>query len=48
MPGSQVELQRLVFDENAVKPVALIDEPETFTAPLFPGLTLASAEILRR
>lgn len=42
------QIQRFVFAENTAKPVALIDEPETFTSPLFPGLTLATAEIFRR
>lgn len=42
------QIQRFVFAENLVKPVALIDEPETFTTPLFPGLNLATAEIFRR
>ena len=42
------QIQRFVFAENAAKPVALIDEPETFISPLFPGLTLATAEIFRR
>lgn len=42
------QIQRFVFSENSAKPVALIDEPETFTTPLFPGLTLATAEIFRR
>jgi len=42
------QLQRFVFAENSAKPVALIDEPETFTSPLFPGLEIDSAEIFRR
>lgn len=42
------QIQRFVFAENAAKPVALIDEPETFTSPLFPGLTLATTDIFRR
>lgn len=42
------QIQRFVFAENAAKPVALISEPETFTSPLFPGLTLATADIFRR
>lgn len=42
------QLQRFVFAENTSKPVALIDEPETFFSPLFPGLTIASADIFRR
>jgi len=42
------QIQRFIFAENTTKPVALIDEPETFTSPLFPGLTLATADIFRR
>ena len=42
------QIQRFVFAENATKPIALIDEPETFASPLFPGLTLATADIFRR
>lgn len=42
------QIQRFVFAEHAAKPVALIDEPETFASPLFPGLTLATSEIFRR
>jgi len=42
------QIQRFVFAENQAKPVALIDEPETFTSPMFPDLTLLTAEIFRR
>lgn len=42
------QLQRFVFNESAAKPIALIDEPESFTSPLFPGLTLAIAQIFQR
>jgi len=42
------QIQRFVFAENFAKPIALIDEPETFASPLFPELTLATAEIFRR
>lgn len=42
------QIQRFVFAENRTKPVSLVDEPETFTSPLFPGLVLATAEIFRR
>jgi Uma2 family endonuclease len=42
------QIQRFVFAENAAKPVALVDEPETFSSPLFPELTLATADIFRR
>lgn len=41
------QIQRFVFAENLAKPVALIDEPESFASPLFPGLTLATADIFR-
>ncbi len=41
------QLQRFVFAENPAKPVELIDEPETFSSPLFPGLTLDTTEIFR-
>jgi hypothetical protein len=46
-PASR-QIQRFVFAENAAKPVALIDEPESFSSPRFPGLTLASAKLFRR
>lgn len=42
------QIQRFVFAENAAKPVALIDEPETFSSPLFPGLVVGTADIFRR
>lgn len=42
------QIQRFVFAESAAKPVELIDEPETFTSPLFPGLVLSTADIFRR
>jgi Uma2 family endonuclease len=42
------QIQRFVFGENATKPVALIDEPESFASPLFPELKIASAELFRR
>lgn len=42
------QIQRFVFAQNVAKPIALIDEPETFESPLFPGLTLATSEIFRR
>jgi len=42
------QLQRFVFAENRAKPVALIDDPETFSSPLFPELVIATAEIFRR
>lgn len=41
------QIQRFVFAENRNKPVALIDEPETFTTALLPGLILATSEIFR-
>ncbi len=42
------QIQRFVFAENASKPVALIDEPETFSSPLFPELVIDTKEIFRR
>ena len=42
------QIQRFVFAESMNKPVALIDEPESFSSPLFPGLVLATPEIFRR
>ena len=42
------QIQRFVFAENPAKPIALIDEPETFVSPLFPELTLATSDIFRR
>ncbi len=42
------QIQRFVFAENLAKPVALIDEPETFSSPLFPDLILATQDIFRR
>lgn len=42
------QIQRFVFAENLTKPVALIDEPETFDSLLFPGLILATTQIFRR
>ncbi len=45
---AQRQNQRFVFAENSAKPIALIDEPETFSSPLFPGLTLATSDLFRR
>ena len=42
------QIQRFVFAENTAKPIALIDEPETFASPLFPELTLATSDIFHR
>ncbi len=42
------QVQRFVFAENQAKPIALIDEPETFTTPLFPDLIVETSEIFRR
>ena len=42
------QIQRFVFAESMNKPVELVDEPETFSSPLFPGLVLATADIFRR
>ncbi len=42
------QIQRFVFAENVAKPIALIDEPEAFASTLFPGLTVATADVFRR
>ena len=42
------QIQRFVFTESLNKPVALIDEPETFTSLLFPDLVLSTVEMFRR
>ncbi len=42
------QIQRFDFARDAAKPVQIIDEGETFECPLFPGLTLATAEIFKR
>ena len=42
------QIQRFVFAENLAKPVVLIDEPETFSSPLFPDLTIATTDVFRR
>jgi Uma2 family endonuclease len=42
----QIQLYDLV--QNPAKPVRLIEEDETFTSTLLPGLTLAAAEIFKR
>lgn len=42
------QIQRFVFAENSAKPVALIDEPETFSSPLFPDLLIDTKDIFRR
>lgn len=42
------QIQRFVFAENPAKPVALIDEPETFLSPLFPDLVIDTKDIFRR
>lgn len=42
------QIQRFVFAENTTKPVALIDEPETFSSPLFPDLVIDTRDVFRR
>ena len=42
------QIQRFVFAESVNKPVELIDEPETFSSPLFSGLVPATADIFRK
>jgi Uma2 family endonuclease len=43
-----LQIQRYDFARDSAKPVQLIEEDETFSTPLLPGLTLAAAEIFRR
>jgi Uma2 family endonuclease len=42
------QIQRFDFARDQAKPVQLIDEGETFASPLFPGLTISTAEIFKR
>lgn len=46
-PGLQ-QIQRFEFARDPAKPTQLIDDGETFTSPLFPGLTISAAEIFKR
>ncbi len=43
-----LQVQRYDFEVDQAKPVQLIEETETFSAPLLPGLELATAEIFKR
>lgn len=43
-----LQIQIYDFARDAAKPVALIEEDETFSTPLLPGLTLSAAEIFKR
>ena len=45
---SLLQIQRYDFARDTAKPVQLIEEDETFSTPLLPGLTLAAAEIFKR
>jgi len=42
------QIQRYDFASDTAKPVALIEENETFSTPLLPGLTFAATEIFKR
>ncbi len=43
-----LQIQRYDFARDPAKPVQLIEEDETFSTPLLPGLTLSAAEIFKR
>lgn len=43
-----LQIQRYDFARDQAKPVALIEEDETFATPLLPELTLSAAEIFKR
>ena len=43
-----LQIQRYDFARDAAKPVQLLEENETFSTPLLPGLTLAAEEIFKR
>ena len=43
-----LQIQRYDFARDTAKPVQLLEEDETFSTPLLPGLTLAAAEIFKR
>lgn len=43
-----LQVQRYVFMQDPAKPVQLIEENETFSTPLLPGLVLSAAEIFKR
>lgn len=42
------QIQRYDFASDTAKPVQLIEENETFSTPLIPGLTISATEILKR
>jgi Uma2 family endonuclease len=42
------QIQRYDFASDTAKPVALIEENETFSTPLLPGLTISATEIFKR
>jgi Uma2 family endonuclease len=43
-----LQIQRYVFAQDPAKPVQLVEEDETFSTPLFPGLAISAAEIFKR
>ncbi len=43
-----LQIQRYDFARDVARPVQLIEEVETFSTPLLPGLTLSAAEFFRR
>jgi len=43
-----LQIQRYDFARDTAKPVELIEEDETFTTPLLPGLKFSAAEIFKR
>ncbi|MES2691944.1 MAG: Uma2 family endonuclease [Verrucomicrobiota bacterium] len=43
-----LQIQVYDFSRDSAKPVALIEENETFQTPLLPGLNVAAAEIFKR
>jgi Uma2 family endonuclease len=43
-----LQIQRYDFARDQAKPVQLIEEEESFTTPLLPGLTLAVTKIFKR
>lgn len=42
------QIQRYDFASDTAKPVQLIEENETFSTPLLPGLTISATEIFKR
>lgn len=43
-----LQIQRYDFARDQAKPVQFIEEDESFTTPLLPGLVLSAAEIFKR